>query len=101
MKGLLVFLDIFFIIFHSCFTLFNVTGWAWRRSRPIHLITMSTTAFSWFIMGYFYGWGYCFCTDWHWRIRVLLGKNNSQYSFIRFLLEKIPGFRPDPFVIDI
>ena len=53
------FLNIFFFVFHSVFTLFNITGWAFRKTRKWHLITMLLTAASWFILGIWYGWGYC------------------------------------------
>ncbi|MDH3880669.1 MAG: DUF2784 domain-containing protein, partial [Desulfobacteraceae bacterium] len=56
------FLDYFFIVFHGSLILFILTGWAWKRTRRIHLITISLTILSWFGLGIFYGWGYCPCT---------------------------------------
>lgn len=94
-------LDRFFILFHSAWTLFNITGWAFRRTRRVHLATTGLTAFSWFVCGYFYGWGYCFCTDWHWRVREILGKENSSYSFIHYAIRETTGLNPDPFAVDI
>ncbi len=96
-----IFLDWFFILFHSAWTLFNITGWAFRRTRKLHLLTTGLTAFSWFVCGYFYGWGFCICTEWHWRVREILGKDNSSYSFIDFLIRKITGLNPDPLYVDI
>ncbi|MGZ8511472.1 MAG: DUF2784 family protein, partial [Chitinophagaceae bacterium] len=57
------FLNIFFFVFHTVFTLFNMVGWIFPRTRKLHLITLSITAFSWFVLGIWYGWGYCACTD--------------------------------------
>ncbi len=94
-------LDWFFIFFHSAWTLFNMTGWAWRMTRRVHLLTSGLTAFSWFICGYFYGWGYCPCTEWHWRVREILGKDNSSYSFIHYAIRSITGLNPDPVSVDI
>ena len=54
------FLNIFFFVFHTVFTLFNMGGWAFPKTRKLHLITLSLTAFSWFILGIWYGWGFCF-----------------------------------------
>lgn len=95
------FLDWFFILFHSAWTLFNVTGWAFKTTRRVHLVTIGLTAFSWFICGYFYGWGYCICTDWHWRVREILGKDNSSYSFIHYAIKEITGLTPDPYAVDM
>jgi hypothetical protein len=38
-----------------------------------------------------YGYGYCLFTDWHWRIRELLGYPNDSNSYIYFLILKLTG----------
>ncbi len=81
-------IDIFFFVFHTILILFNVFGWLVLKWRFINLITLSLTAFSWFILGIWYGWGYCFCVDWHWQIRDLLGYQNMSSSYIHFLILK-------------
>lgn len=85
------FLDIFFFIFHTCFTLFNLVGWIFPRTRRIHLVTISLTALSWFVLGIWYGWGYCVCTDWHFRVREKLGYIDASNSYIHFLIGKLTG----------
>jgi len=85
------FLNIFFFVFHTLFTVFNVVGWIFPKTRKLHLITMSLTAFSWFILGIWYGWGYCFCTDWHWDVREKLGYHDRSNSYIHFLILKLTG----------
>ena len=85
------FLNIFFFLFHTAFTLFNIIGWAFQRTRKLHLITILLTAFSWFVLGIWYGWGYCICTDWHWEVRERLGYHDRSNSYIHFLLLKITG----------
>ena len=97
---LLHILDCFFLVFHSIFTLFNMTGWIWKKTRKIHMITIFLTAFSWFILGIWHGFGYCFCTDWHWQVREKLGNPISSYSYIHFLLREITGFNAPPAIID-
>jgi Protein of Unknown function (DUF2784) len=47
------------------------------------------TAFSWFVLGAFYGFGYCFLTDWHWQIREKLGYANPFNSYIQFLITSL------------
>ncbi len=94
------FLNIFFFVFHSTFTLFNVIGWMFRKTRKIHLVTLSLTAFSWFVLGIWYGWGYCFCTDWHWEVREKLGFNDHSRSYIHFLILKLTGVNFDPSIVE-
>lgn len=85
------FLNVFFFVFHTAFTLFNITGWWFRATRKWNLITLLLTAFSWFVLGIWYGWGYCLCTDWHWEVRERLGYNDTQQSYIHFLVLKLTG----------
>lgn len=85
------FLNIFFFVFHTAFTLFNVVGWALRSTRKWHLATLSLTAFSWFVLGIWYGWGFCFCTEWHWEVRRKLGYVDHSNSYIQFLVFKLTG----------
>lgn len=85
------FLNIFFFVFHTLFTLFNITGWLFRATRKWNLVTLLLTAFSWFVLGIWYGWGYCFCTDWHWEVRERLGYHDQQNSYIHFLLLQLTG----------
>ena len=94
------FLNIFFFVFHTLFTLFNIVGWAFRRTRKLNLITLSLTAFSWFVLGIWKGWGYCLCTDWHWDVRDKLGLEDRSRSYIHFLILKITGANLDPKLVE-
>lgn len=94
------FLNIFFFVFHTVFTLFNISGWAFPKTRRWHLITMLLTAASWFILGIWYGWGYCVCTDWHWQAREALGYYDRSDSYIHFLLLKLTGINFDPQLVE-
>ncbi len=84
-------LNIFFFVFHTAFTFFNIVGWTFRQTRKLHLITMLLTCFSWFVLGIWYGWGYCFCTDWHWQVREAMGYSDKSNSYIHFLLMHLTG----------
>ena len=97
---MLLFLDYFFLIFHTIFTLFNMTGWIWKKTRKIHLATITVTAFSWFIMGIWYGWGFCFCTDWHWRVRAALGRPILSDSYVHFLILELTGINAPSHLVD-
>lgn len=61
---------------------------------------MLLTAFSWFVLGIWYGWGYCFCTDWHWDVREALGYHDRSNSYIHFLLLKLTGKDFNPQLVE-
>jgi|SRR5690606_12372607 len=81
--------NIFFFVFHITLIVFNLFGWIPRRLRRWNLLTLMLTAFSWFVLGIFFGFGYCFLTDWHWQVRQHLGYHTSSHSYIHFLLVTI------------
>jgi hypothetical protein len=70
---------------------FNLFGWIWRRTRKWHLITVAATAFSWFVLGIWFGWGYCPITAWEWNVKERLGETNLPNSFIKYYADKITG----------
>jgi len=90
-KLILQIIDYFFILFHSALILFNVFGWIVPKWRFANLILLSLTAFSWFVLGIWFGIGYCPFTDWHWKTRQLLGYNDQSSSYLHFLVLKITG----------
>ena len=85
------FLDIFFLFLHSTLIVFNIFGWIWKRTRKVNLVTLLLTGGTWFILGIFYGWGYCFLTDWHWRVLYKLGDANLPISYIQYLVHRLTG----------
>jgi hypothetical protein len=99
-NALLKFLDTFFLVFHSGLILFNLFGWIPRATRRWNLVTLGLTAFSWFVLGIWYGWGYCFCTDWHWSVREKLGYPIVHSSYVSFLLDETTGIVPPPQLVD-
>lgn len=96
----LEFLNTFFFVFHTALTLFNMTGWIFPRTRKLHRVTLLATAFSWFVLGIWFGWGYCACTDWHWQVREAMGFNDRSNSYIHFLLLKLTGIDFDPVLVE-
>lgn len=97
---LLEFLNIFFFIFHTAIMLFNCLGWIWKKTRLWNLITLLLTAGSWFILGIWFGWGYCLCTDWHWQVRENLGWYDQSVSYVHFLILKLSGINLNPGLVD-
>mgnify|MGYP000323140121 CR=1 FL=1 len=101
MQQLYTVFDIFFIVFHGSLTLFNLTGFAWKKTRRIHVITIGMTILSWFGLGIFYGWGYCPCTEWHWQVKYRLGETDLPYSYIKYYLDKLTSVSWDPNAVDV
>jgi hypothetical protein len=95
----LTILDIVLEWFHIVSLLFNLFGWLIKPLRRVHFGVILATAFSWFVLGYWYGWGYCICTDWHWRIKHALGQQHLPASYITYLLEKYLDWEPSLFVV--
>lgn len=94
-------LDIGFFVFHSALILFILFGWVWRKTRKPNLVAILLTAFSWFILGIWYGFGYCPCTHWHWLVREQLGRHDMPRSYIKFLIDSLTGWDVDAMSVDI
>ena len=92
--------DIFFIVFHTSLILFNLFGWLFKPLRKANLIVLLLTGASWFILGIFYGIGYCPFTDWHFDILHKLGHTDLPNSYVSYLVERLTGYRPDSKLTD-
>lgn len=95
-----VLLDWFFWVFHTVMVVFNLVGWIPRRTRRLNLLTLGATAFSWFGLGYWYGWGFCLCTEWHWQVRRHLGYFDDSPTYIHLLLWKLTGVNFSPILVE-
>lgn len=95
------FLDKFFFVFHSFIIVFNLFGWTWGKTRKANLMVLFLTAFSWFILGIWYGIGYCFCTEWHYQVRMKLGYFDMPPSYIKFLIDSVTGLDINAKLADI
>jgi hypothetical protein len=96
----LVFLNILFTFLHFAIIGFNLAGWIWPKTRKAHLIVLAGTAASWFLLGIWYGWGYCFLTDWHWDVKEKLGETNLPNSFVKYFADKVTGRDFPPSLVD-
>lgn len=92
--------DLFFIVFHTILILFNLFGWIFKPLRKANLIVLLLTGASWFILGIFYGIGYCPFTDWHFDLMNKLGHHDLPDSYIAYLAERLTGYRPDTKLAD-
>jgi hypothetical protein len=98
---MLNFLDGFFFVFHSAVIVFALFGWVFRKTRKANLAVILFIAFSWFILGIWYGYGYCPCTDWHWQVREELGYLDMPSSYTKFLIDKATGWDVDQRGVDV
>ena len=84
-------LDVFLTLVHLVIIGFNLFGWIWPATRKAHFICVLATAASWFLLGIWFGMGYCPVTDWQWRVKEQLGEHNLPASFIKYYADKISG----------
>lgn len=85
---MLEYLDIFFHVFHLSIIIINVTFWMSFRTLVFAQISMILTLISWVGFGYFYGFGYCFLTDWQWQIKEKLGESNLPASYVKLVVDR-------------
>lgn len=89
-------LDVFLTIIHLVIILFNLLGWIPVYTRRAHLVSILLTAASWFLLGIWFGIGYCPITEWQWKIKEKLGETNLPGSFIKYYGDKITGSNLSP-----
>jgi hypothetical protein len=97
----LQFADYFYLVFHSALILFNLFGWMWKPLWKWHFATISLTFASWILLGFWYGWGYCFLTDWHWNILYKMGVGLLPNSYISYLLQRLLGIQLPDLWVDV
>ncbi|MBN2611473.1 MAG: DUF2784 family protein [Bacteroidales bacterium] len=93
--------DIFFIVLHTSIIFFNLFGWIPRKTRKANLILLLLTGASWFLLGLFYGIGYCPLTEWHFGVLESLGKVNLPTSYIKYLTDRFFGTDVNATLVDI
>src|SRR5215208_6230841 len=93
---MLYFLDILLTIVHLAIVVFNLFGWIPKATRKAHFISIILTAASWFLLGLWFGMGYCPFTDWQWDVKTRLGEQNLPANFIEYFAEKISGYDFSP-----
>lgn len=66
-------------------------GWIFPALRLAHLVLILLTLGSWFILGLWFGTGYCPVSDWHWKIKRSLGDGTPGGSYILQMLQYLTG----------
>lgn len=93
-------LDWFFLFFHLGVVLFNLLGWIPPKTRKWNLALLLLTGGSWFLLGYFYGIGYCPLTDWHWHVLEKLGRTDMPDSYMKYILRRATGANLSDTLVD-
>ncbi len=93
-------LDWAFHFFHLTVIIINLTFWIFPRTLRIAQITQLLTLLSWFGFGMFYGFGYCFLTDWQWQLKERMGEKELPMSYIKLVLDRTTGQDWNPELID-
>jgi hypothetical protein len=99
-ESLYIVLDYFLLIFHTFLIVFNLLGWAWKYTRRCNLYSLLLVAFSWLLLGIWYGIGYCPLTDLHWFVKYKIGEHTLPDSYIKFLVDYYFNTDSDPVLID-
>ncbi|PJJ79109.1 DUF2784 domain-containing protein [Mucilaginibacter auburnensis] len=94
-------LDALLTFAHLLIVGFNLLGWMWYKTRKAHFVIVMITAACWFILGIWYGIGYCPVTDWQWQIKERLGEHNLPNSFIKYWADRITNSNVNTQLIDI
>jgi hypothetical protein len=97
---MLRFLEILLTLTHLIVIGFNLSGWIWPSLRRAHLVCVLLTATSWFVLGIWFGIGYCPITDWEWQVKERLGERNLPNSFVKYYADKLTGHDFSPQFID-
>lgn len=95
------FADLAFDIFHAAVLFFVSFAWIFPKLRKVHLIIVSCVVLSWVGLGFWFGIGYCFLTDWHWAIKEHLGEKDIPSSFISYFLQNLFGIYWSDFVVNV
>lgn len=93
-------LDVILHVLHFAVILANLTFWMFRRTLRVAQVVQGLTVLSWFGLGFVYGFGYCFLTDWQWQVKEALGENNLPSSYIKYVADKLSGSDWDAGLID-
>ena len=94
-------LDVLLTFVHLAIIIFNLFGWISKSTRKFHFISILLTAGSWFVLGIWFGIGYCPITDWQWKVKAQMGENNLPSNFIEYFAEKITGYDFSPQLVNV
>jgi hypothetical protein len=95
-----LYLNHFYHAVHLAVIALSTFGWLWSRFHVLHVALLISILLSWGVAGIFYGFGYCFLTDWHWEVRRRLGIRDDPHSYTKLLFDAVTGREIAPFIVD-
>ena len=87
-------------VFHVTIIIINMTFWLSFKTLRIAQVTLLLTLVSWVGFGFYYGFGYCFLTDWHWQLKEKIGETNLPASYIKLVVDRTFGVNSDAVMVD-
>lgn len=93
-------IDAAFHFVHITIIIINMTFWLSFKTLRIAQVTLVLTLVSWVGFGLYYGFGYCFLTDWHWQLKEKIGDTNLPPSYIKLVVDRTFGVNSDPVMVD-
>jgi Protein of Unknown function (DUF2784) len=78
-----------FHVFHMAIIFFVMFAWIFPALRAAHLVLILLTLGSWFILGRWFGRGYCPVSDWHWKAKAALGEEKPSGTYIHTVLQQL------------
>jgi hypothetical protein len=88
---MIVIADVTLHALHIGVILINLAGWIPRRTRVLQRWVIALTLLSWLALSPWFGLGYCFLTDWHWRVMRARGRIALPSSYTELLAEMVTG----------
>jgi len=80
-----------FHVIHLAIIFFVMFAWLFPALRLAHLVLILLTLGSWFILGRWFGRGYCPVSDWHWKAKAALGEQRPGGTYIHTVLQQLSG----------
>jgi len=65
--------------------------WVPKRTKRLYPWLVGAVATSWLLLGAWKGLGYCFLTDWHWRVKRARGEVSMPGSFLKYAADAVAG----------
>jgi len=81
--------DLALVVIHGVIIIFTLFGWILPATRLAHLCWIVVTLCCWYVLGIWFGMGYCPVTDLQWRLKKKMGIGRPEKTFVQFWLERI------------
>lgn len=85
---------------HLAVIAFAVLGWIAPALRTAHLVLMLLILGSWFVLGHWFGTGYCPLSDWHGKLKAAAGLGRPAGSYIHQVLSALLRRAVDSAAVD-